>query len=61
VEPLTQTVALAAGQLRKSTRSIGLSLGDRCCLALGQHLNAEIITADKPWKSLKGFRVTLIR
>ena len=40
---------------------MGLSLGDRSCLALATQVGAEIITADKAWKSLKGFRITLIR
>ena len=31
VEALSRDTALAAGLLRKTTRSRGLSLGDRCC------------------------------
>ena len=61
VEPLTAATALAAGLLRKTTRTLGLSLGDRCCLAFAQQVNADVVTADKAWKSLKGFRVKLIR
>jgi ribonuclease VapC len=61
VQPLTRAQAIAAAQLRDTTRRLGLSVGDRCCLALAQELGAEVITADKPWKTLKGFRVTLIR
>ena len=33
VEPLSAEQATAAGRLRRQTRSLGLSLGDRCCLA----------------------------
>lgn len=59
---LSQDQAVAAGMLRSSTRQLGLSLGDRCCLALAaEHSNAQIITADRPWKQLQGFRVTLVR
>ena len=61
IEPLTESVALMAGVLRKATRTLGLSLGERCCLALAQSLDAEVITADKSWKTLKGMRITLIR
>lgn len=62
VEPLTEVVAAAAARLRPVTRSLGLSLGDRCCLALAQQVDAAtVITADRVWKSLKGWRITLIR
>ncbi len=29
-----------------------LSLGDRCCLALGQRLGAPVVTADRAWARL---------
>ena len=44
--------AIAAGILRRSTRSLGLSLGDRLCIALGQHLDKPVITTDRQWKKL---------
>ena len=31
----------------------GLSLGDRACLSLGQHLRRPVLTADRMWKTLK--------
>jgi len=62
VLPFTAAQARASGQLRPATRALGLSLGDRCCLALAQeHRGAQLVTADRLWKDLKGFRVTLIR
>jgi PIN domain nuclease of toxin-antitoxin system len=62
VLPFTEAQALASGRLRLATKSLGLSLGDRCCLALAQqHRGAQVVTADRPWKGLKGFKVTLIR
>lgn len=61
VEPLTAEQALAAGRLRRLTRSLGLSLGDRCCLALAQAHDAVVVTADRPWKQLKGFRFEFVR
>ncbi len=49
------TVAHAeiTGSLVSQTRALGLSLGDRACLALGISLGAPIYTADKSWKNLK--------
>jgi len=54
--------AMTAGNLIVETRALGLSLGDRACLALGLALSAPIYTADKSWKSLKlGLRIHVIR
>lgn len=44
--------AQAVAALRPLTRSQGLSLGDRYCLALGQRLGATVLTADKSWRTL---------
>src|SRR3974377_2616780 len=52
----------AAGNLITKTRPLGLSLGDRACLALGIVLRAPVYTADKSWKKLKlGVPIHLIR
>lgn len=40
---------LDAGFLRQRTATVGLSLGDRCCLALARRLNAPALTADRRW------------
>jgi ribonuclease VapC len=56
-----QAVAIASGLLRKSTKEIGLSLGDRACLAFGRLHDAEIVTAERLWKKLKGYSICLIR
>jgi PIN domain nuclease of toxin-antitoxin system len=46
--------AEAAGRLRAATRgAAGLSLGDRCCLALAQRLNATAVTTDRAWGGLE--------
>lgn len=37
----------------------GLSLGDRLCLALGERVDADVLTADSQWSS--GGRVRQIR
>jgi PIN domain nuclease of toxin-antitoxin system len=42
----------AAAALWAKTKSFGLSLGDRACLALGLRLNAPIWTADRSWTSV---------
>lgn len=38
-----------AAWLRSATRTVGLSLGDRACLALARAKNAVVLTADRPW------------
>lgn len=45
--------AKIAGGLLPQTRSLGLSLGDRACLALGIALKAPVYTADRAWKDLR--------
>ncbi len=54
--------ARIAGDLVMQTRHIGLSLGDRACLALGTVLNLPVYTAEKAWTKLKiGVPIRLIR
>ena len=54
--------ARTAGSLRLATRALGLSLGDRCCLALAREQpGAQIVTADRTWAGLAGFDIALIR
>jgi PIN domain nuclease of toxin-antitoxin system len=54
--------ARITGSLVAQTKAIGLSLGDRACLALGILLKSPIYTADKSWKSLKlGVPIHVIR
>ncbi len=43
--------AIRATELRETTASAGLSLGDRACLALGQRLQKPVLTGDRAWKS----------
>jgi ribonuclease VapC len=48
----TATDGEAAGYLRSVSRNLGLSLGDRLCLAAGQRLNTPVMTADQAWLGL---------
>ena len=62
VVPFDEELAKMAGDLVKQTRPLGLSLGDRACLALGIALKAPVYTADGAWKRVKlGVRVHVIR
>ena len=62
IVPLDTETALLAGQLRAVTRRLGLSLGDRVCLALGIREEATVLTADRSWASLDlPCKVELIR
>ena len=44
--------AFSAGLLRPASRSAGLSLGDRACIALGRQRGLPVLTADIAWNSL---------
>lgn len=60
--PLTPGQAVQAGLWRAATRKRGLSLGDRCCLALAKELGATVLTADRAWEGLGlGVQVRLVR
>lgn len=62
VEPVGVVDAVAASRLWPVTRAAGLSLGDRCCLALASRLGAPAVTADGAWSRLDhGVRVVTIR
>ena len=62
VLPFDEAAAGDAGLLRGATRALGLSLGDRACLALARRLRLPILTADRAWADLDlGVEVVLIR
>ena len=62
--PFDADLARLAGMLRPLTIDAGLSLGDRCCLALAKRSGLPAWTADKQWKLVAaaiGVKVTQIR
>ena len=52
VEPMTAADAAQAAELRRIDQGRLLSLGDRCCLALGRRLGLPVMTADRAWSEL---------
>ena len=55
-------LGLLAGELVVLTRSKGLSLGDRICLALAEREGVPALTADRAWAELGlNIKVSLIR
>lgn len=64
VVPLDEGLALDAALLAPITRSAGLSLGDRVCLALAARLGVPALTADRAWATVAaptGIDVRLLR
>ena len=58
----TPDLAAIAARLKASTRSVGLSLGDRACLALALREQAPVLTGDRAWSKVDvGVEVLLIR
>ena len=53
--------AEAVAALRTRTKSKGLSLGDRACLALGLRLDVVVVTAERSWAALKIGQIDTIR
>jgi PIN domain nuclease of toxin-antitoxin system len=62
IAPFDDELALLAAELRPATRALGLSLGDRACLALAKSRRLAALTADRAWSRLKlGVAVRVIR
>lgn len=53
--------SLKASELRPLTKHLGLSLGDRCCLALAILKDLPAVTADKNWANLTLCEIEVIR
>ncbi|WGZ92756.1 MAG: type II toxin-antitoxin system VapC family toxin [Candidatus Thiothrix putei] len=52
VVPFSQQQAEIAAELWQQAAPLGLSLADRACVATGEDMQMEIVTADKIWKDL---------
>jgi PIN domain nuclease of toxin-antitoxin system len=62
VATFDEQLAVEAGFLRRTTRHLGLSLGDRACLALACRESLPVLTTDRAWAELDlGIEVVLIR
>ncbi len=60
IEPFIESIinfdfeySILCADLLKSTKHLGLSLGDRACISLGIKLRLPIYTSDKIWAELK--------
>ena len=62
IVPFDAVLALTTAELRTDTRSLGLSLGDRSCIALARNRDATADTAERLWSKLKlGVPIEVIR
>ena len=64
VAPMTEGQAQRSAVLRPATRTAGLSLGDRACLALAVELGAPALTAERSWAGIAeaaGVAVRVVR
>ena len=64
VRALDAELAMEAGLMRIATVHLGLSHGDRACLALARQLDVPAVTADRAWKDVEaelGVKVVLVR
>jgi len=62
IHDFDEHAAVEAGLLRPSTKALGLSLGDRACLALARELGLPAVTTERVWASANvGVDVEVIR
>jgi ribonuclease VapC len=60
--PFDEEQAFLAGLFAAKIHSLGLSLGDRACLALASVTSTTAVTANRVWKELKlGVKIQLVR
>jgi PIN domain nuclease of toxin-antitoxin system len=53
IVPFDTSLAERAAGLVSHTIQLGLSLGDRCCLALAMQRECAVLTADRTWLKLR--------
>ncbi len=57
-----EQLAIDAGAMSAETQRLGLSLGDRACLALARRLGATALTTDRAWGRVDvGVAIEVIR
>ena len=62
IRPFDADLAKQTAKLRVLTKQIGLSLGDRACLAFGLISQLPVLTSDRAWAKLNlGVVIQLIR
>lgn len=63
IVPFDDAMALEAARLWRTTKSLGLSLADRACLALTVQSNGIAVTTDRDWAqlTLPGVRVHVVQ
>jgi ribonuclease VapC len=62
IVPFLSSDAALAASLVPATRRLGLSLGDRACLALAASRGISALTADRTWTTLNlGIQIESIR
>jgi PIN domain nuclease of toxin-antitoxin system len=60
--PFDERLASDTALLWTEAKKVGLSMADRCCLALGRSLNRTVLTAERRWTEVEfGIKVELIR
>jgi PIN domain nuclease of toxin-antitoxin system len=53
-------MASKAAELRLVTRHLGLSLGDRACLAVAEQFDLPVLTTDKQWLKIQNLSIEVI-
>lgn len=62
IAPFDHELAATTAHLREPTKSFGLGLADRACLALASEQRLPVLTADRSWAELDlGIEIELIR
>lgn len=61
IVPFTSIHALHAANIMTKTKSHGLSLGDRACLALAVERNSTALTADVIWSEIRDIGVDIMQ
>jgi PIN domain nuclease of toxin-antitoxin system len=64
IADFTEEQAHLTGEWRPLTRSVGLSLGDRACLALAKTSSATVLTTERVWPQIAeviGVEIQVIR